>query len=197
MHPVECPLLDPRSPLGLPPPRPLKPQALVGKGRSWAVDSPISGRREQTGARPNPRQVRVDCRLCPRLFLTTDDNDRRADFRRPARSLGRRFFLLLCLPPFYVRCFPNHRIALRCIVESFKDQRAKSVGSCVCSTGVQPSARPGSRRPTLDRSSPQNSHAVAIHHCSRALRHLFLFNPRPHPPRTPAPGLQDPSRTDP
>lgn len=49
-------------------------------------------------------------------------------------------------------------------------------------------ARPGSRRPTLDRSSSQNSHAVAIHHCSRALCQLFLFNPRPHPPRTPAPG---------
>lgn len=192
------PLLDPRSPLGLPP-RPLhppkteKPQALVGKGRFGPSIPRSAGGESRQVQRPNPRQVRVDCRLCPRLFLTTDDNDRRADFRRPARSLGRRFFLLLCLPPFYVRCFPNHRIALRCIVESFKDQRAKSVGSCVCSTGVQPSARPGSRRPTLDRSSPQNSHAVAIHHCSRALRHLFLFNPRPHPPRTPAPGLQDPS----
>ena len=83
---MDCPLLDPRSPLGLPPgpfpPKTERPQALMGKGRSWAVDSPISGRREVQ--RPNPRQVRLD--FVPVSFLTTDDDDRRADFQRPARS---------------------------------------------------------------------------------------------------------------
>lgn len=53
MHPVECPLLDPRSPLGLPP-RPLHPPK-IGEAPSPGGQGPVLGRRF-----PDQRAERAD-----------------------------------------------------------------------------------------------------------------------------------------
>lgn len=187
------PLLDPRSPLGLPPRGPSPPQN--GEAPSPGGQGPVLGRRfpdqraerARQVQRPNPRQVRVD--FVPDSFSPPTTTTGGLIFGVP---LARQTLLLAVVTPpsIFRSLLSENRIALRCLVESFAEvQRAKSVGSWVCSTGVQPSARPDSRLPT-----PVIQHSIGHLRKTRtswpsiiapsALRHLFLFNPRPHPPRT-------------
>lgn len=189
--PVELPPAGPSLAPWPAPPGPLPPPKRRSPKPWWARAGPgpsiprSAGGESQTGATAKPKTSAR--RLCPRLFLSTDDDDRRADFWCPARSTDASS--CCCYPPlhFSFAAFRKpYSAALSCRI--FCGGPACEIRRLLGVLNWRPTFS-SSRLPT-----PVIQHSIGHLRKTRtswssiiapsALRHLFLFNPRPHPPRT-------------
>lgn len=204
--PVQLPPAGPSLAPWPAPPGPLPPPKRRSPKPWWARAGPgpsiprSAGGESQTGATAKPKTSAR--RLCPRLFLSTDDDDRRADFWCSARSTDASS--CCCYPPlhFSFAAFRKpYSAALSCRIfcggPACEIRRLLGVLNWRPTFSSSRLPTPDSRHPTLNRSSPQDSHVVAIHHCAQCPAPPVPLQSSSSPPSNGPRGLQDPSRTDP